>query len=52
MLSTIKHKHTWKRSKGEDTLVLASGHPSGRIKLWNCETGKSIIMSDDPLKAL
>ncbi|KAK7087798.1 WD repeat and SOCS box-containing protein 1-like isoform X1 [Littorina saxatilis] len=38
------HKQRWKRQRCDITsLVLASGHPSGRIKLWNCETGALLL---------
>lgn len=37
--STHFHKQSWKLQTFDKTLVLATGHPSGRIKLWNCESG-------------
>ncbi|KAL8610872.1 hypothetical protein ACOMHN_056727 [Nucella lapillus] len=38
------YKQRWKRQRcSGPLLVLATGHVSGRIKLWNCETGKLLV---------
>lgn len=37
--NTVK-KQRWMYQNLTSTVVLATGHKSGRIKLWNCETGR------------
>ena len=40
-MSTSHRFRRWKCQRGSaPVLVLATGHQSGRIKLWNCNTGE------------
>ncbi|PVD31542.1 hypothetical protein C0Q70_06955 [Pomacea canaliculata] len=40
--NTVK-KQRWMYQNLTSTVVLATGHKSGRIKLWNCETGSLLL---------
>ncbi|XP_076106321.1 WD repeat and SOCS box-containing protein 1-like [Mytilus galloprovincialis] len=38
---------TWKHLKVDEGLLLATGHQNGNIKVWDCNTGKLLLMLKD-----